>query len=70
MRIYGINIDALDLHGFDTVMDLSKERFMDIAEEQGNVWSLEGFEKDFNEDSLNQNNLFIRFYDSKSINVD
>lgn len=59
-RVYGINIEKVDE---TNIKKLSDEEFMEMAESQGNVWSLKGFEADFNEDYLNQNNSFIRFYE-------
>ena len=57
-KVYGIELDEI---GKTNVRKLSDEEFMELAESQGNVWSLKGFEADFNNDYLNQNNLFIRF---------
>jgi hypothetical protein len=68
IRVYGIDLENYEFDTFPGSWE--DEKFISEAEIQGNVWSLQGFERDFNEDSLNQNNLFIRFYDSKSINVD
>jgi len=60
-RVYGINIDEI---GETSINKLTTGEFMDLAEEQGNVWSLKGFERDFNQDFLNQTNLFIKFVTS------
>lgn len=57
-RVYGIELNTI---GETNVRKLSDEEFMELAESQGNVWSLKGFEADFNEDYLNQTNLFIKF---------
>ena len=59
-KVYGIELNSI---GETNIKKLSDEEFMEMAESQGNVWSLKGFEADFNEDYLNQNNLFIRFYE-------
>jgi hypothetical protein len=32
--------------------DLTDDEFMDLAEQQGRVWTLEGFEKAFNNDEV------------------
>lgn len=48
-RIYAINLwELLDA---DTV-NLTDDEFMEIAEEQGLVWTLEGFEKAFNNEEV------------------
>lgn len=60
-RVYGINIEKVDEININT---LTTGEFMDLAEEQGNVWSLKAFAEDFNNDFLNQNNLFIKFVTS------
>lgn len=39
---------AIDLYELHDTMPNSDEEFIDIAEGQGNVWTLEGFEKAFN----------------------
>lgn len=53
VKVYAINIydleqsvrDAIDNIGWNQVADWE---FMDMAEEQGNVWTLSGFEEAFN----------------------
>ena len=61
-RVYGIDLENYE---FDThPRTWNSEKFMAEAEIQGNVWSLKGFEADFNEDYLNQTNLFIKFVTS------
>lgn len=57
-RVYGIELNEI---GETNIRKLSNEEFMELAESQGNVWSLKGFEKNFNEETINQNNLIIRF---------
>ena len=51
-RVYVVNCDLYD----GDLYNLSNEEFMDIAEEQGSVYSLAGFQYAYNQD-----NLFIRF---------
>lgn len=49
-RIY-----AIDLYELETeipVWDIGDDEFMDIAEQQGKVWTLEGFEKAFNNEEV------------------
>ena len=46
---------AIDLYELDTeipVWDLNDEEFMDMAEQQGKVWTLDGFEKAFNNEQI------------------
>ncbi len=58
-----IRVYAIDLNQVPDDMitsELSDQEFMDEAEAQGNVWSLQGFEKDFNKDNISSANMFIR----------
>lgn len=56
IRVYGINVDIFYTENEERLFsDLSKEEFIEEAEKQGLVWSLEGFEKVFNEDEINYN---------------
>jgi len=53
IRVYGINQDELKEEFKDAVeiigwKEISNWEFIEIAEEQGNVWSLAGFEEAFN----------------------
>lgn len=55
-RIYGIDVgfdNQCDTEDMD-VYDLSNEEFMDIAEQQGNVWTIYGFVDYFNECEASQ----------------
>ena len=57
-RVYAVDLEN---HTFNSnVKKWSDEKFMQEAEIQGNVWSLAGFEEDFNDDSINSFNLIIR----------
>lgn len=58
-RVYGIDLENYEFDTHPRTWD--SEKFMSEAEIQGNVWSVKGFEKDFNEENINQNNLIIRF---------
>lgn len=60
-RVYGVNHDELP-SDYDANRILANDDFIVVAEEQGNVWSLKGFEEQFNNDGdeVNQNNLSIR----------
>lgn len=43
---------AIDLYKLDEEMPISDDEFMDMAERQGKVWTLEGFEKAFNNEEV------------------
>lgn len=46
---------AIDLYELDTeipVWDIENDEFIDLAEQQGKVWTLEGFEKAFNNEQI------------------
>ncbi len=48
---------AIDLYELDTeipVWDLNDEEFMDMAEQQGKVWTLQGFENAFNNEQISE----------------
>lgn len=56
IKVYGINVDKFYTEDEERLFsDLSKEEFIEEAEKQGLVWSLEGFEKVFNEDEIDYN---------------
>jgi len=59
VRVYGIEVLQIeeDLHINNQTSD---ELFMETAEKQGNVWSLSGFQEQFNSEEINQENLIIR----------
>lgn len=59
LRVYIINIEKLDeMLGAD---DLSDNEFMDIAEQQGTVYTLKGFQNAFNQmDEINTSNQYLR----------
>ena len=59
IRVYVLNIECYD----GEFCDLSDEEVMDIAEQFGDVYSLKGFERAFNddEDEVNPNYYCIRF---------
>lgn len=56
LRIYGIDSNKFD----GKIFELSNNDFMTIAEEQGLVWSKQGFESSFNSEEVGYN-VFIRF---------
>ena len=43
---------AIDLYELDDEIPIGGDEFMDIAERQGKVWTLEGFEKAFNNEEI------------------
>jgi hypothetical protein len=55
LRIYGVNLSELDEPYFE------QEDFMRLAEEQGYIWTIEGFEEEFNSGFMDTENLVIRF---------
>lgn len=57
IRVYVINMGRLSVDS-DTLTD---EEFMDIAEEQGSVFSIEGFTNLFNTESITSLGHEIRF---------
>ena len=64
IRVYVINLDKLDVvKGSD---DYSNEEFMNMAEEQGTVYTLKGFQNAFNyEESISSFNCYLRFIDTE-----
>lgn len=59
IRVYGIDLDLLpDDH---KIWD-NDENFITEAEQQGNVWSLKGFQLQANAGEINLNNILIRIY--------
>jgi hypothetical protein len=61
IRVYGINIDKFYTEDEERLhSDLSKEEFIEEAEKHGLVWSLEGFEKVFNDDDIEYFNTIIK----------
>lgn len=59
IRVYGINPDRSPDHL--NILGLNDAEFQDEAERQGLVWSLPGFQEQFNQDDLTSASLFIRF---------
>lgn len=47
IRVYVVNCDNYE--GCEDLREVSDLRFIEIAEEQGNVWSLMGFQTNWNE---------------------
>ena len=65
IRVYGINIDLLDYGKVIGIHNITDEEFIDIAEEMGFIWSIDGFQSQFNNLEINIENLIIRFIKNK-----
>ena len=66
LRVYVIDIeeiddDFLDNMGIDQSVQLNDEDFITVAEEQGNVYTLNGFAQAFNDQDINSSTDIIRF---------
>jgi hypothetical protein len=65
MKVYAVNIhelkegikDTIDSIGWHSIPDWE---FIEIAEDQGNVWSLSNFELAFNKEEINTDMFYIR----------
>lgn len=74
IRVYAVNVDSYT--GCEDLKAVSDLRFIEIAEEQGNVWSLMGFQATWNDWEFccpNPGNCYIRFIEvecSESINFE
>ena len=61
IRVYGINLNLLkegQIIGINNIID---NDWMDLSEELGFVWSLNGFKNQFNNLELDFDNIIIRF---------
>jgi hypothetical protein len=54
IRVYGVYMEYVSA-------PLTKEEFMSLAEELGLVWTLDGFEDEFNSGFMGVDNLIIKF---------
>lgn len=71
IRVYVVS--AYDYEGDEIITELSNDDFMELAENQGNVYSLNAFETSYNNDWLDTINTFIRFIEvecAESINFE
>lgn len=62
-RVYGIDSYKLTDSTELTKLvggSLTDDEFIEISQEQGNVWSLKDFEREYNYDHI-KNSIFIRF---------
>lgn len=64
-RVYGICIDELDKNTSRKIKkgSLGNYDFKELAEKQGLVWTLTGFEQQFNNNEITTYNIYIRFLD-------
>jgi hypothetical protein len=60
IRVYAVNIYSYDIIGEINLLECSDEHFISLAEQMGLVWTLKGFQKDFNDDNIIAQALFIR----------
>ena len=61
IRVYGINIDDTEL---EDINEISNDRWQEIAEDSGLVWTLSGFAHQFNDSEfsrINTESILIRF---------
>lgn len=59
-KVYGVNLDVIRdglEHQRLVDFEVSDDEFMEIAEEHGLVWSLKGFEHDYNISDIHQSIL-------------
>ena len=71
IRVYVVNCGLYD--GEEFISEMTNEQFMAIAEEQGGVYSLKGFERDYNDEYIGSAFTFIRFIEvecAESINFE
>lgn len=71
IRVYVV--DFSKYQGEENVYNMNNIKFMQEAERQGNVYSLKGFENDYNYDFINTTNSVIRFVEvecKESINFE
>lgn len=71
IRVYAVNCYLYD--GEECIPEMTNEQFMAIAEDQGTVYSLAGFELAFNNERISEANSFIRILNvecAESINFE
>ena len=65
LRVYVINVDDVDFEKEmpvnTAVSELSDKKFIEIAERQGSVYTLQGFQNAFNNENINSSADIIRF---------
>ena len=60
IRVYAVNIYSYDIIEDINLLECSDEDFVALAEQMGLVWTLKGFQEDFNDDNIIAQALFIR----------
>jgi hypothetical protein len=65
MRVYVVNTHDERVEDIEDFHDLTDEEFMFEAEEQGRVYTIEGFQRAFNDNEVNTEIDFIRFIEVK-----
>ncbi len=58
--VYGIDINHFEDLGI-ALNDFTDEMWIEESERQGLVWSLDGFQRDFNAELVDSGSLYIRF---------
>lgn len=68
IKVYIIDMfdyeDFYEDDGATHPLALNDEEFIDVAETQGNVYTLEGFQIAFNEDEVSSSNSYIRIIET------
>ena len=57
-RVYGVN-NKDGIYDYEELQDMPEYKFIELAEAQGYVWSLKGFEEDYNIDDI-ERTILIR----------
>ena len=71
IRVYVVSCDLYD--GEEYIPEMTNEQFMNLADEQGTVYSLNVFESDYNNECVDTINTYIRFIEvecAESINFE
>lgn len=63
-RVYVLDVNKVDFEN-----DISDEDFMTLAEEEGRVYTLQGFQQSFNSEEVNSHNDIIRFINQPYSNI-
>ena len=58
IKVYLVDLTKIEYNTSPRYWD--DEQFITVAEEQGSVYSLEGFQNAYNNDENNQNNTLLR----------
>lgn len=66
LRFYLIDTDNTDID----VINASKKQFVEESERQGTVYSLEGFQKAFNQGSINSHTDQLRIFSIEPVDIE